>query len=294
MSTRRSYVSLAAFNTALMNYSYGYNNQLQKEVGSLTVNPNATAANCPKGRLLHETGKKLSPAEGNFGGANDGVSVYMVGVYDPQSGLSGFIDPNSPLFGLQSTDKPVYLTESLLAPENLGNGVLTNGTIESTQSITAGTSLVAGTSVSAATSVVAGTYLASRQVNVPLYNAGGGASPYNPLNTVSDVFIDYTAGNVFVITAPTGSSLTNIYVYFNTSPLVPGDAPVQNGTVLTLIFVNGANRSVNVNFGGPVVKRTSNTLVLPDGDPSPTCSNIMFAAANNYIIELNRSGVMAL
>jgi hypothetical protein len=293
MTTRRSYVSLAAFNTALMNYSYGYNNQLQKEVGSLIVNPNATAANCPKGRILHETGKKLSPAEGNFGGANDGVAVYMVGVYDPQSGLSGFIDPNSPLFGLQSTDKPVYITESLLAPENLGNGVLTNGTIETTQSVRAGTSVIAGTSVAAGTSVVAGTYLASRQINVPLYNTGGGATPYNPLNSSSDVFIDYTAGNVFVITAPTGSSLSNIFVYFNTSPIVPGDVPVQNGTVLTLIFVNGANRIVNVNFSGNIVKRTSNALVLPDGDPAPTMSNIMFAGANNYIIELNRSGAMA-
>ena len=287
MTTRRSYVSLAAFNTALMNYSYGYNNQLQKEVGSLIVNPNATAANCPKGRILHETGKKLSPAEGNFGGANDGVAVYMVGVYDPQSGLSGFIDPNSPLFGLQNTDKPVYITESLLAPENLGNGVLTNGTIETTQSVTAATSVNAGTSVSA------GTYLSSRQVNVPLYNTGGGAVPYQSVQNGADVFIDYTAGNVFVITAPTDSALFNIYVYFNQTPNVPGDVPVQNGTVLTLIFVNGANRIVNVNFSGNIVKRTSNTLVLPDGDPAPTMSNIMFAGANNYIIELNRSGAMA-
>lgn len=144
--TRRSYVSLAAFNEVLMNYSYNYNNQLQREVGALTVNPAATAANCPRGRILHETGKKLSPAGGNFGGANDGVSVYMVGVYDPQSGLSGFIDPNSPKFGLQSTDKPIYLTESLLAPENLGNGILTDGTVEAakfrTRTVGSGTAAV--------------------------------------------------------------------------------------------------------------------------------------------------------
>jgi hypothetical protein len=38
----------------------------------------------------------------------------------------------------------------------------------------------------------------------------------------------------------------------------------------------------------------SNTISLPDGSPNPTMSNIMFAAANGYIIELNRSGVMAL
>jgi hypothetical protein len=220
----------------------------------------------------------------------------MVGVYDPISGLSGFINPNAPVFGLQNTDKPIYLRDN----DYLGNGVLTNGVIETTQSVkagtsvNAGTSVVAGTSVSAGTSVVAGTYLASRQVNVPLYNVGGAATPYNTANPAADVFIDYTAGNVFVITAPAGSELANIYVYFNTNPTLPGNVPIQNGVVLTLIFVNGADRIVGVNFSGPIVKRTSNNIVLPDGNPAPTMSNIMFAGANGFIIELNRSGTMAL
>ena len=276
--TRRSYIALSNFNSALYNYSYGLDEQLLREVGTLTLNPEANALNCPKGAILHENGRKLNPSNGNFRGANDGASSFMVGVYNPQSGLSGFINPNSPLFGLQNSDKPIYLNETT----PLGNGVLTNGTIESTQSVKAGTS------------VSAGTYIASNQVNVPLYNPSGGANPYNPVNTVADVFINATAGNVFVITAPAGSALTNIYVYFNPSPLVPGDVPVQNGTVMTLIFINRANRAVNVTIWGPIVKRTSDNIILPDGDPSPTVSNIMFTAANNYIIELNRSGVMAL
>ena len=288
--TRRSYVALSNFNTALYNYSYGLDEQLLREVGTLTLNPDATPQNCPKGAILHENGRKLNPADGNFRGANDGAASYMVGVFNPNSGLSGFINPNSPLFGLQNTDKPIYLTEAL----PLGNGVLTNGSIETTQSVTAGTSVNAGTSVSAGTSITAGTYLASRQINVPLYNTGGGATPYNPLNSNADVFINFTAANVFVITAPTSSAVANINVYFNTSPLVPGDIPAVNGTVMTLIFVNGANRAVNVVFTGAIVKRTSNNIVLPDGDPSPTVSTIMFAGANNYIIELNRSGSMAL
>jgi len=288
--TRRSYVALSNFDTALYNYSYGLDEQLLREVGTLTLNPDANPVTCPKGAILHENGRKLNPADGNFRGANDGAAAFMVGVYNPQSGLSGFIIPNSPLFGLQNTDKPVYLTES----EPLGNGVLTNGSIETTQSVKAGTSIVAGTTLAAGTNIIAGTYLASRQVNVPLYNAGGAAQPYNPANPAADVFIDYTAGNVFVVTAPAGSALANIYVYFNTNPAVPGDVPIQNGVVLTLIFVNGANRILGVNFGGSIVKRTSNNIVLPDGDPAPTMSNIMFAGANNFIIELNRSGTMAL
>lgn len=124
--TRRSYVALDHFESAIFNYSYGLNEQLLREVGSLTLNPDANSGNCPKGAILHENGRKLT--------SGNGVPVFMVGVYDPQSGLSGFINPNSPLFGLQNTDKPIYLNDN----EPLGNGVLTNGTIESTQSVTAG------------------------------------------------------------------------------------------------------------------------------------------------------------
>jgi hypothetical protein len=143
--TRRSYVALSNYNSALYNYSYGLDEQLLREVGSLTLNPLATAQNCPKGAILHENGKKLT--------SGNGVPTFMVGVYDPQSGLSGFINPNGPLFGLQNTDKPIYLNET----EPLGNGGLTNGTIETTQSVVAGTSVSAGTSVTAGTSIAATT-----------------------------------------------------------------------------------------------------------------------------------------
>lgn len=267
--TRRSYVALAAFNAGLFTYKYAFDQRLTKEVGVLSLNELANPDNCPKGRVLHENGRKLNPSDGMFNGANDGVTTYMVGVYDPVSSLSGFIDPNSPLFGIQNTDKPIYLGNP---SDNLGNGVLTNGPIETTS------------------------YLASNVVNVPLYNAGGNAVPYNPANTTIDVFVDSTKGNIFVITVPRGCAATNVYVYFNTSPLVPGDVPGVNGSLLTIILVNAANRQVVANFGSGsgIVKRTANTLVLPDGDPTRMVSNIMFACANNYIIELNRSGVMSL
>ena len=147
--TRRSYVALDHFESALYTYSYGLDEQLLREVGSLTLNASANSGNCPKGAILHENGKKLTSG-------ND-VPTFMVGVYDPQSGLSGFINPNGPLFGLQNTDKPIYLNDT----DPLGNGVLTNGTIETTQSVTAGTSVVAGTSVTATTTCTARKFLTS-------------------------------------------------------------------------------------------------------------------------------------
>lgn len=58
----------------------------------------------------------------------------MVGVFDPQSGLNGYINPNAPVFAINSTDKPVYLNvDAGRAPltniPNLGNSVLTRGSV---------------------------------------------------------------------------------------------------------------------------------------------------------------------
>jgi hypothetical protein len=65
----------------------------------------ANSRNCPAGRVLRESGKKLYP------GVNKAIKTYMVGVIDTQSGISGFIDPNSPLFALYSTDLPAVFKD---------------------------------------------------------------------------------------------------------------------------------------------------------------------------------------
>jgi hypothetical protein len=63
------------------------------------------------GRFLHETGRKLFPR------ANGGVNTLMVGVYDPVSGLSGFIDPNCESFTTMNTDKSANI-ETIVAGAN--------------------------------------------------------------------------------------------------------------------------------------------------------------------------------
>jgi hypothetical protein len=78
----------------------------------------ATAGNCPAGRVLHETGKKLFP------GANDGVNDYMVSVYDPVSMLTGFINPNQPNFSLMNTDRANFLLDG---PSGAGTGLSASG-----------------------------------------------------------------------------------------------------------------------------------------------------------------------
>jgi hypothetical protein len=109
---RRSYLSTEPFNTVIYSYSTALVNQVY--VGTLSVLSTATAANCPAGRILHETGKKLFP------GANNGVNDYMVSVYDPISMLTGFINPNQPFFSLMNTDRANFLLDG---PNGTGTGL---------------------------------------------------------------------------------------------------------------------------------------------------------------------------
>ena len=77
--------------------------------GTLTQVVGATPANCPAGRVLRDNGKRLYP------NAHPNITYGMIGVFDPQTFLSGFINPNSPTFAMFNSDK-AYFTD------NLGDG----------------------------------------------------------------------------------------------------------------------------------------------------------------------------
>ncbi len=92
--SRRSYITLGAFQNDLFTYSTRVVDFVT--VGTLTP---VGGSNCPKGRFLHENGRKLYP------GVHPAVNTFMVGVYDPVTFLNGFIDPNCKLFAPMNTDK---------------------------------------------------------------------------------------------------------------------------------------------------------------------------------------------
>lgn len=140
---RKSYTAVGSFGYSFFTYNYGLNPQTLVEEGILTVvGPNA---DCPVGRILYENGKKIVPTSppfppirvvGTIGGEpnNSNLTSYMVGVFDPQSGLNGFIDPNSVNFAINSSDLPVFLNNDIgRGPftniKNSGNPVVTNGNI---------------------------------------------------------------------------------------------------------------------------------------------------------------------
>ena len=104
----KSYVATLPFNTDFFTYTTTKSQSTFQTSGTLAANvAGATASTCPAGRILRENGRKLYP------GAHPGVNTLMVGVFDNQSMLSGFIDPNSPKFAVYNTDRPNYLVDAV-------------------------------------------------------------------------------------------------------------------------------------------------------------------------------------
>jgi hypothetical protein len=102
-----NYITTGSFNGQFFNYTTSFNTTTLTTTGTLAEVTGATVTNCPQGRVLRATGKKLYP-----GGAYPGVSTMLIGVYDSLSLLSGFIDPNSSVFALYNHDKPVDVIDA--------------------------------------------------------------------------------------------------------------------------------------------------------------------------------------
>lgn len=224
--SRRSYIATEEFTGDF--FSYVVTKVKFNTVGTLSAVTSNTAL-CPAGRVLRETGRKLSP------GINPGVTTYMVGVYDNQSGLSGFIDPNSPVFAVYSGDRPNFLVNNV----DPGNGavggtprltdrgapVLTNGLISAATTVSAGLSVTAGTTVTAGTGFIATTGQV-RAANVVTLST-----------TSNSLTIDPTAGQVFKISGNQNFTIE--------SPN-PNNIP---GAVIYLIITNIAGGNISVSFG---------------------------------------------
>ena len=162
---RRQYISSAPFFNNFFSYSTYVDATLTVR-GSLVVHPSANSSTCGIGHILRENGKKL-----HFGTHpdlndpnNSSVSyTYLIGVYDAQTFLSGYIEPNCPLFAPFNTDKSYQnelVNEAVDASTGLtdegppvytrGDITTTNGNIlASTGNVTADVNVVAGSNVTA-------------------------------------------------------------------------------------------------------------------------------------------------
>jgi hypothetical protein len=116
---RRQYISTEAFNNDFFTYTVTTDaNGLQ--TGALTQVADATTVNCPAGRVLRDNGKRLHP------GAHPNVTYAMIGVFDPQTFLAGYINPNSPIFAMFNSDKAYFADTDLTAAAGFGRGLDSN------------------------------------------------------------------------------------------------------------------------------------------------------------------------
>jgi len=166
-NSRLSYITVGAFDGAFFTYTQTTTNYVTTGSLSTVINPATgvavTSVNCPAGRVLRETGRKLYATA-----AYPGISTYMVSVYDSVLGVNGFIDPNSTLFALYNVDKPNFIDASPTEQLAFGPPIYTGGTVTATGNITSTQGNVAATvgAVSAGTTVTAGTGITSTTGNI--------------------------------------------------------------------------------------------------------------------------------
>ena len=116
---RRQYISTEPFCNDFFTYTVTTDaNGLQ--TGTFTQVSGATATTCPAGRVLRDNGKRLYPA------AHPNVSYAMIGVFDPQTFLNGFINPNSPIFAMFNSDKSYFAETDLTGVNGFARGLDSN------------------------------------------------------------------------------------------------------------------------------------------------------------------------
>jgi len=196
----------------------------------------------------------------------------MVGVYDPNTFLSGFIDPNSKLFAVYNTDKPDYVPRGL----NPNGGAFTEldqgPPVYTLGSVTAGTIVTAGTGVVA----TAGQIRASTITPLTSITTNGSQTAQN---------IDATLGSVFTITISPPSGVASITLD------VPAAAVVAGARIELLITATTAFNTT-ITFGANIVSN-STYIVTAAAGPVTSFYAISFVCNGTQFFEISRTATQA-
>lgn len=221
-------------------------------------NSGVTAAVCPAGRILRETGAHLYP--GVHPGLQPGETNYFTGanhiwtkVYDAITGFSGYIDANADIFATYSNERPEEFVdngETDGTGSRKGPSVYTGGNVTAVGSVTAG----AGLNVTGSTVLV--------PVSIGTLTAGNNAYNFNT-----------STGTYYTATANTSVS--------NITPTVPTTA----GTVV-IITIYGVATAAAVTFTAPF--KASATAAPAAATNRVT---VTFVSDGTNLIEISRASV---
>jgi len=286
---RKSYIAMSSYTADLFSYTLTFDPTTFTNIGRLsTIGVPATST--LQGSILSETGKKLYP------GASDGVSTFMVSVYDQTSKITGYINPNSPTFAIFTTDKPPYMGQGTDpgtdGRTNLGNSIYTHGSViadgfgtysgllSTGQSLTVGTTAKIGQSLSTGTSITAGTGITSVSGQIRATNI----STYTVTNT-GTTNLDLEGGQVMKINlaggSATGSGSINVF------DSLGANQSTINGSLAYMIFSNtnaaGTNSTFTVTFGNNL-RETGGLAVQP-----ASTYTVSFVAMGGSMLEFSRS-----
>ena len=209
---RRQYIATESFVNDFFTYTTSTDaNGLT--TGSLTQVSGATAATCPAGRVLRDNGKRLYPS------AHPNVNYPMIGVFDPQTFLAGFINPNSPIFAMFNSDK-AYFVDANGDGKNAGFdlNLSSNGLVNEGNAVFTNGNVISGKQV----------YSDKR------FSTTGAAVATTGFPTAST--INVAAGQVFYVANPTGDLVLNA---------------INCSTIGThaYIFLSNATLGSSINFG---------------------------------------------
>ncbi len=275
--TKINYIATAPFDVNFYNYTQTKNPNTFEVTGALSAVSGASAAVCPKGRILRENGKRLFP-----GGSYPGISTFMVGVFDANSGLSGYIDPNAECFAYYNVDKPVevvdgvdpsgnvvhrgasvYTSGNLLADGNLDVGgyadISGNLTVAGTADVSG--NLTVGTASANANVVVRGNVTATKQVIASnVYTTTGGGTQSIDVSTYSHAFISGIGSNITI-------NFTGIAIGARIDIYLQKDGSSGAGTNYSISFGSGSTYNGNTvtNFTTTANSKVGITLVALSG-----------------------------
>jgi hypothetical protein len=212
----QAYISTDAFASEFYSYVVSRDSNLVSRGTLSLVLTSDPTGKAPKGRVLHGNGKKLIPGVNPMDVFPSGTGVtartlsaktLLTGVYDPVTGLKGFIDLSSPMFKKFDTNSPASFDLGLNGVTPASSGVYVPGSLGGTSE--------------------AVSYNSSQDENLVRGNAANKISMYSTPSTAQVATYRTTLA---VLTAPAATANTGVAYLISQGVAVAASA---SGPVLT-------------------------------------------------------------